>query len=114
MGDRIEGDGSLTDPATIRALKWAALNWATHCSFAPSASSPPRQQSFVFPDSIRVDSARPELEKRERQKLRRSSRRRRESASGVCRNGAERREFCRVQNRGEEGGSGCAAAPGRF
>ena len=76
MGDRIGEDGSPMDPATIRALKWAALNWATHCSFSLYSSSLPRQQNFVFPDSSRVDSVGPELEQKERQKLRRSSRKR--------------------------------------
>ena len=76
MGDRIGEDGSPMDPATIRALKWAALNWATHCSFTLYSSSLPRQQNFVLPDSSRVDSVGPELEQKERQKLRRSSRKR--------------------------------------
>ena len=48
IGDRTEEDGSLTDPATIRALKWAALNWATHCSFLPELSSPSLANSILY------------------------------------------------------------------
>ena len=62
MGDRIGDDGSLMDPATVRALKWAALNWATHCSFTLYSSSCPRQQNFELPDNSRVDSVEPEVE----------------------------------------------------
>ena len=66
MGNRTSGDGPLTDPATIRDLNWAALNWAAHYSFLPGSSSPPRAPCFVFPDSVRVSIVRPEGESSER------------------------------------------------
>ena len=66
MGNRMSGDGPLPDPATIRDLNWAALNWAAHYSFLPGSSSPPRAPAFAFPESVRVSIARPEGESSER------------------------------------------------
>jgi hypothetical protein len=74
MGDLAEKDGSLEDLAGIKALKWAALNWTTHCSFQHILSCTPRYQTFVFPDSDSEESWRPEREERSRRKFRRSTR----------------------------------------
>ena len=63
------------DPATFRALKWAALIRAVHCSFSHSVSSPPLHQSFVFPDVVREQGERPGGEQVFRE-LRRSARNR--------------------------------------
>jgi hypothetical protein len=70
MGNRMENqlseDGPRMDPAAIRDLNWATLNWVAHYSFLPDSSSPPRTHAFVFPDSDRVCITRPEGESSER------------------------------------------------
>jgi hypothetical protein len=63
----------MLDPAAFRALKWAALNRAVHCSFSHSVSSPPLRQIFAFPDAVSVEEERPGGERVFRE-LRRSAR----------------------------------------
>jgi hypothetical protein len=65
MGNLGSGDRPLLGPATIREWNWAALNWATHCSFLPGSSSPPRIPVFAPPESVRVSISHPERESSE-------------------------------------------------